>query len=312
MLQKLVRPTFYFIGVDTKKSEIMKLFPLWIWELGLPDTEIMGYDIQPHGLPEEYRPIVKHIKNDPCALGALVTTHKIDIVRAAGDLFDYFDEYARLFGEVSSISKREGALRGHAKDPITVGLALEAFIPKNYWKNNKNAHVFIMGAGGSGIALISYLMRQDHGENLPSKIIVSNRSREGLEHCMYVLDKLPPVTDIEYVQTGVDRTNDEVVEDLPGGSLIVNATGMGKDVPGSPIGDATLLPEKSFVWDFNKRGSLEFLHQAHLQQHERNLTVIDGWTYFIYGWTQVMEEVFGVDISSFDIEKLTGIAKSFQ
>jgi len=312
MLQKLARPTFYFIGVDTRKSEIMKIFPLWIKELGLPDTDIRGYDIQPHGRPDKYRAIVKHIKEDPNVLGALVTTHKIDIVRAAGDLFDYFDEYARLFGEVSSISKRGGALRGHAKDPITVGLALEAFIPKNYWKDNINVHVFIIGAGGSGIALSSYLMRQDHGENIPSKIVISNRSSGGLEHCMYVHEKLPAVTVLEYVQAGVGRTNDDLVESLPEGSLIVNATGMGKDVPGSPIDDETFFPKKSFVWDFNKRGSLEFLHQACRQQHERNLTVIDGWTYFIHGWVQVMAEVFAFDISPSDVEKLTGIAKSFQ
>jgi shikimate dehydrogenase len=312
MIQKLEHPTFYFIGVDTGKSEIMKLFPLWIKELGLPDIRMRGYDIRPHGLPEKYRAIVRHIKEDPNALGALVTTHKIDIIRAAGDLFDYFDEYAKLFGEVSSISKKEGKLRGIAKDPITVGLALDAFLPKNYWINNKKTHVFIMGAGGSGIALSSYLMREDHGKNIPSKIIISNRSRSGLEHCMYVHKKLPAVTTLEYIQAGIDKTNDEVVEDLPNGSLVVNATGMGKDVPGSPIHDETVIPKGSFVWDFNKRGSLEFLQQAHHQQYDRKLTVIDGWTYFIHGWSQVMAEVLTIDISPPVVEKLTAIAKSFQ
>ena len=41
----------------------------------------------------------------------------------AGDMFEYLDPYAEMFGEMSSISKKEGRLEGYAKDPITSGLA---------------------------------------------------------------------------------------------------------------------------------------------------------------------------------------------
>ena len=33
-------------------------------------------------------------------------------------------------GELSSISKLDGQLRAHAKDPISSGLALDAFVPE--------------------------------------------------------------------------------------------------------------------------------------------------------------------------------------
>ena len=62
------------------------------------------------------------------SLGALVTTHKIDLYEAAKDLFDYLDPYAQLFGELSSISKKDG-LEGHAKDPISCGFVWKLFIP---------------------------------------------------------------------------------------------------------------------------------------------------------------------------------------
>jgi hypothetical protein len=50
------------------------------------------------------------------------------------------------------------------------------------------------------------------------------------------------------------------------------------------------------IWDFNYRGELVFLDQARKQQYDRNLTIEDGWVYFIHGWTQVISEVFHIEI----------------
>ncbi len=287
----------------------MSVFPLWIEKLDLPQTDIRGYDIEIHGKREKYREIVQHIRYDKNALGALVTTHKINILNSAKDLFDYLDPYAEIFGEVSSISKREGKLRGHAKDPISSGLALEAFLPSNYWLDNPEAQVFIMGAGGSGIAVSAYLMREDHGKNVPVKIIMSNRRRGPLEHCRNVHERLGRRVEVEYRQVKLGNMNDSILSELPEGSLIINATGMGKDRPGSPLTDSAVFPNRSYVWEFNYRGSLEFLHQAECQQKSRNLVLEDGWRYFIYGWTQVIGEVFNVDINDHELEELCWIAR---
>jgi shikimate 5-dehydrogenase len=79
-------------------------------------------------------------------------------------------------------------------------------------------------------------------------------------------------------------------------SLVMNATGLGKDAPGSPLTSAGKFPEKGIVWDFNYRGDLLFLAQARAQATARNLSIEDGWVYFVHGWTRVVAEVFDVDI----------------
>lgn len=83
-------PTMYFVGVTTKQSSIMNVFPKWSAILGL-GAELVGYDAPLHASDDVYRAIVQHIKDDPLSLGALVTTHKIDLLAAARDLFDYLD-----------------------------------------------------------------------------------------------------------------------------------------------------------------------------------------------------------------------------
>jgi shikimate 5-dehydrogenase len=293
MMEALKEPTFYFVGVTTGGSLSMKLFPMWLEAAGWPRTAIRGYDVEVRGSREKYREILSHIKQDPLALGGLVTTHKIDILAAGRDLFDFLDPYARIFQEVSSISKRGGALRGHAKDPITAGRALESFLPARYWLERPRAQAFIIGAGGSGIALSAYMMREEHGENLPSRILISNRSRPGLEHCREVHRQVGVRTEVEYLQVGDERSNDDILAGLPEGSLVVNATGMGKDTPGSPLSDRAVFPKNGYAWEFNYRGTLEFLRQAESQALPRGLMVEDGVTYFVYGWALVMEEVFG-------------------
>ena len=110
------RPTFYFIGVTTAKSSIMKVFPKWAAYLGLGDVEIKGIDMAVHDTAERYRGVVAFLKTDPLALGALVTTHKLDLFAAAHDMFDVIDPLAQLMAETSCISKRDGKLICHADD----------------------------------------------------------------------------------------------------------------------------------------------------------------------------------------------------
>ena len=292
---KATKPTMYFIGVTTGKSSIMKLFPLWAKELGLKDAVIKGIDIEIHAQPQIYRETVDFIKNDPLSVGALVTTHKIDLYHAAKDMFEYLDPYAQRFEELSCISKKDGKLEGYAKDPISSGLSMEAFIPDNFWKDH-GGEVFIMGAGGSALAIVSYLTQEKFGDDVPTKIILSNRSQPRLDSAKQKLDGLNPKVAMEYYLCEEPIQNDEILRKLKPYSLVVNATGLGKDRPGSPLTDACIFPENSLVWELNYRGDLKFMHQANEQKVERKLHVEDGWTYFVHGWTQVISEVFHVDI----------------
>ena len=303
------RPTMYFIGVTTGKSSIMRVFPKWVEALGI-DAVIKGMDLPIHAEPECYREAVAFIKNDPLSLGALVTTHKIDLYNAAKDLFDYMDPYALQFGELSSISKgADGSLRGHAKDPITCGMAMEEFVPPAYWKENPDAGVMIMGAGDSAISMCAYYLRKEFIGNQPLSIAVCNRSKPRLDELKHICDALNPGTvKMEYYLTPEPGQNDKVLAGMTDGSLIINATGLGKDRPGSPLTDDAVFPQKATVWEINYRGELNFLHQAQAQQAARELNVQNGWMYFIYGWTQVMAEVFHREILGETLRKLSDIA----
>jgi len=289
------RPTFYYIGVTTTKSSIMKVFPKWAEYLSLGNTPIVGIDCKIHADPQVYRKVVCFIKNDKNSLGALVTSHKIDLYDAAKDLFDKVDSYANLLGELSCISKKGGKLWGHAKDPITSGLSLESFIPKNHWKNT-GAEICIIGAGGASLALTIYIMQKLKRNNSPTKIYMTNRSAPRLEKMKKIHEKVNTGVKVDYIHCVSPEENDEIVNKLKSGSLTINGTGLGKDTPGSPITKAAQFPENGFAWDYNYRGDLVFLEQARAQKEERNLHVEDGWMYFLYGWTSVIAEVFHVKI----------------
>jgi len=295
LYRKADQPTLYFIGVTTGKSSIMKVFPAWARYLGLGDCLIQGIDFAPHDQPEHYRAAVAFIKSDPLSLGALVTTHKIDLLKACRDQFDELDEFAALMGEVSSISKRDGRLVGHAKDPITSGLSLEAFLPGRHWEKT-GAEAFVLGAGGSAIAITWHLLKPEHGANRPDRIVVANRSTPRLDEMRHIHAQLKPSVPIEYVHVPKPELADALCARLKPGSLVINATGLGKDAPGSPLSDAAVFPPDGFAWEFNYRGDLLFLRQAQAQTANRNLTVQDGWVYFLHGWTQVIAEVFHVEI----------------
>ncbi len=101
---------------------------------------------------------------------------------------------------------------------------------------------------------------------------------------------------LETVLAPRPEDNDDVLIDLAPQSLTINATGLGKDAPGSPLSSAAVFPERGLVWELNYRGELVFLDQARAQAPSRHLKVEDGWNYFLHGWTQVIAEVFHVDI----------------
>ncbi|MBW9092586.1 shikimate dehydrogenase [Microbacterium jejuense] len=288
-------PTLYFIGVTTGRSSIQYVFPRWADELGLEGAVLQGIDLPLHAPAEDYRRVVEFIAADPLSLGALVTTHKIDLFAACRDLFDEIDPFALLMGETSCISKRDGKLICHAKDPISSGLALDAVIPDGHWSRT-GADALCMGAGGSTIAISWYLSRPESGAERPGRIIVTNRSPQRLEHIREIHAQLDTDTVFEYVLTPTSADNDRVVAGLAPGSLVVNATGLGKDAPGSPLTDAGVFPERAIAWDLNYRGDLVFLDQARAQEDARSLQVEDGWIYFVHGWTQVIAEVFHIDI----------------
>jgi shikimate 5-dehydrogenase len=308
-VQQKAVPTFYFIGVTTARSSIRKVFPLWMQELGRPEIVLEGMDLKIHDRPEAYRAATLQIKNDPLSVGALVTTHKIDLYEAARDLFDYVDPYAVICGEVSSISKRDGRLEGHARDPISAGLSLNAILGPGYFSRT-GGQVLIFGAGGSAVATVLHLINQPEAADRPRTIILVNRSEGRLIRAREMVSQLSTDIRIQYVCNQDPAANDRMMAALPEASVVINATGMGKDTPGSPITDAGLFPLRGVAWEFNYRGELDFLHQAERQQASRELKVEDGWLYFVHGWTQVVAQVLHIDLTPELFRRLEEIAAS--
>ncbi len=302
---------FTFIGVTTGGSSIMRIFPRWRDLLELDAyVEIVGWDVPIHASPAHYRQLVATLKEDPANLGALVTTHKIDLYQAACDLFDEIDPLARLCGEVSCLAKHAGRLAGYAKDPISAGRTLDGILGPAYF-GRTGGHVLCLGAGGAGIAIILHLLTRPADADRPARLVVVDRDGVRLADLQTRLGHLPVAasTAIEYVESADPAVADSLVAALPPASLAINATGMGKDVPGSPLTGAVLFPVDTIAWELNYRGSLEFLHQARAQRESRRVRVEDGWSYFIHGWTTVIEEVFGRSISPHELPALTRAAE---
>lgn len=294
---------FTFIGVTTTQSSIMRLFPHWRDRLGLgEDVEITGWDLPIHAPRARYRTVVSRLREDPANLGALVTTHKIDLYEAARDLFDEVDDYARLCGEVSCIAKRDGRLCGWAKDPISAGRSLDGILGPSYF-GRTSGEVLCFGAGGSGVAITLHLLSRPDARDRPARIVVTDRSAERLESLRALHRRLDFDVRVDYVRNADPLVNDDLVARLPPASLVINATGMGKDTPGSPVSDAVAFPDQGIAWELNYRGALDFLHQA-AHQATRRLRVDDGWDYFIHGWTAVIEEIFNHQISTDELAAL--------
>jgi shikimate 5-dehydrogenase len=298
---------FSFIGVTTGKSAIMRVFPAWAEYLGLGGVVMTGHDLPIHADQRRYRDVVSALRSDPLDVGGLVTTHKIDLYAACRDLFDFVDPYAELCGEVSCLSKLDGQFRAHAKDPIASGRALDEFVPKGHWVETR-ADALLFGAGGSNLAITLHLLTGRPEGDRPRRIVVVNRTSERLVSMQAVHERVDSSVQIDYVENSDPSRNDRLTAALPAGSLVVNGTGMGKDIPGSPITDAAAFPEHGLVWELNYRGDLDFLGQAQRQAEDRGLTVEDGWRYFIHGWTAAIEEVFHLEITPADLDELAALA----
>ena len=92
-------------------------------------------------------------------------------------------------------------------------------------------------------------------------------------------------TDIhfEYIQAQDPGESDAIMASLPDGSVVINATGAGKDFPGSPVSEAGVFPRQGVAWEINYRGQPDFWRQAKSQQTRRDLIVEDGCIFSMVG-----------------------------
>ena len=290
-------PRFVFVGVTTGASAINAIFPRWRDALGLPaDAEIHGLDLPPGASAEDYRRAVAWMRDDPSVAGALVTTHKLDLLRAAHDMFDELDADAQLLQEVSCIATADGRVRGWARDTASSALALDDLLGRGAPVGD----VLCMGSGGAAAAISLVLIARG-----ARRLVLTDRDPERLAHARELHAQVPhPGTAVEYVHVRDAADHDRLLAGLAPGALVVNATGLGKDRPGSPLTGAARWPRDAVAWELNYRGDLQFLEQA----RAAGVRAEDGWRYFVFGWAAVIEIVFGRPIGPDDIERLTEAA----
>jgi len=310
---------FYFIGVTTKQSAIARILPLWSDALNT-DLDLIGVDLPIDADPSEYRKVVSDLKNDPKALGSVVTTHKLKVFEHASSLFDEFDAVTELTKEISTIAKRGSRLAGLAlPECLSTTLALKNMLDPSYWRTHQS-DVLCFGAGGAAQAIALTLLFDFESNSplskprlfKPQRLLLVDIDRMRLQSIADLLEPFRDNLEIEYICQTKAEDNDQLLAALPRGSLIINATGMGKDRPGSPLTDHVSFPIESVIWDLNYRGERKFFKQAKSQATGQALQIHDGWLCFLHGWTQALQLVLQQTFSPGQFQQLAEIAERFR
>jgi shikimate dehydrogenase len=277
------------------------------------NTILKGSDLPLDSPGSRYRSLVESIREDEKTLGAVITSHKLALYESCADLFTKTDGYADLARETNSIWKRDGHLIAGARDPLAVAAVLEEMLPPTYW-DDCDAEILCLGAGGAATAIALTLLAERPSREgsyaLPRRIIFADVRRDRLAALEATLRKLEPLgTEIDLLLSVERDAADCALRALPPSSLVINATGIGKDAPGSPLTDSAVFPIESVIWDLNYRGDLGFLRQARLQQDQRRLRIHDGWRYFLHGWFQALSPILQYNPDSHLFERFASASQ---
>ena len=163
-----------------------------------------------------------------------------------------------------------------------------------------------IGAGGSAIALM-LAMRLDIAGTLAAGQPVLRTGPAARGHLTIVGRDQGSLDDVRAVQSRCGIPGDGVsfllapdqdaaargAGSAPPDTVIINATGLGKTGPGSPLPDGAAFPPGAVAWDFNYRGPLTFLGQA----RHAGVATEDGWDYFVAGWSAALAAITGQDLT---------------
>jgi shikimate dehydrogenase len=291
-----MRSQIWFVGVSTAGSTALTAFPSWARSLNL-DAVLVGVDVDQNAPSDAYRQLVARFRASADVIGAVITGHKARFFEAAGDQLDAVSDAARACREISVLRRDADRICGTAIEVRSSGTALTELIPADHWATSAG-ELLILGTGGTAAALIAAIFDSPRaGSGCPPAVhlidLVPDRAERLAEH----LGHLSPGTAVS-VQ-GVDQAG-SVLARLPAASLIVNATGVGKDVPGSPIPLPAQWPDQATFWEINYRGELPLLKDATAQTPARQLNVHDGWKLFIAGWIEALGAILDRQLTTED------------
>jgi shikimate 5-dehydrogenase len=279
----------YFLGVRTDGSASHKAFPAWMKAIDWSAT-LIGVDIPLNSDCVRYSKFLDRMRNDPHCAGAQVTSHKVRVFECLADDLDNVDNDARSLGEVGAISVSGGTLTGFSPDMMALSRELTHFlIPDGLRRYPRE--VVILGGGGAGRA-VALTSARFGGDIVPKITITESDSEIEADLKTRLLASLTSAGRARLeIRPGAE--NDEIVSNAPAGSLIVNATGRGKDTVGSPVSAKAVFPVQSIACDLNYRGDLHFLRQALAQRHSSGVRAVDGWDYFLRNWFVCLQRLAG-------------------
>jgi shikimate 5-dehydrogenase len=165
-----------------------------------------------------------------------------------------------------------------------------------------------LGGGGAAAALLLHLSEMPNPGDRPRRCLLVERNGGRLAQLQMLLAGLPAAIEFDLRLHDEPVRNDALLATLPPASVVINATGMGKDRPGSPLSDAVRYPAQALAWDLNYRGELRFLSQARSQPAAAGVRAEDGWLYFLHGWSQVIEHVLQTPIDGPMFERMADAA----
>lgn len=265
-----------FVGVTTGSSLVHRAVPIWQSVLGM-SLRLRGADIDLGSDDDSYVTLLDELTSDDAVAGAVVTAHKVRMFQVCRDRFAYLDARAVACEEINAIRQSGAGLYGWARDPVSVGRVVDRIWP------DAEGQVVCLGAGGTALALAHHLSTTRAAVRFvcadPDAVAVERLVRQARGSVVVHLG---------------DGPWDDLVGSAPPGSLVVNATGMGKDRPGSPITSRARFPPQTVVWELNYRGELQFLAQARLQAGSSRLQIHDGWQLFCHGWAAALTPILNL------------------
>ena len=140
-----------------------------------------------------------------------------------------------------------------------------------------------------------YMLQRSHGTNRPSRLIVTNRSLPRLDEIRHFHGQIAPRCPSS-ITTRRSRTDRPAPAGLKPGSLVINATGLGKDAARLAADGRRRLAREGTGLGFQLSRRLDVFASGPRRGRPGNLQIEDGWIYFIHGWTRVIAEVFHIDI----------------
>ncbi|TDC40104.1 shikimate dehydrogenase [Micromonospora sp. 15K316] len=302
-------PLILFVGIDTGGSGVHAVFDRWAAVLGQPWT-LRGVDLPPDTPEATYRRLVQVMRDNPAVRGAVVTAHKLRLYRACAADVGGADPLVDLTHEVNALATADGGVTGYARDPVALGHVLPALLPPARAGGHAGLNVLCLGAGGAATALLLTLHlgatdRDGARLDAPAHVTFTDTRPEALTELRRVADRARiDASRVSYVTVGSAWESDALLAGLPTPALVVNATGLGKDSPGSPLTEKAPLGPAQVAWDLNYRGDLTFLRQA----AEAGAHAVDGWDYFVAGWAAALTAIAGIPLTGDLLTRLADAA----